>query len=386
MLSYSKNYSDYLFAYFITCKITTFFANKGGKIDIKSKLFLHIPFFCCTFALDFAKTMDTLRQIRTGLEEALRAYERKFTDSLSAEQDMLNDVLRYIGAKRGKQLRPILVLDAARLCNCITDKTISTAVALELLHTASLVHDDVVDDSPTRRGQEAVHAHWSNKVAVLAGDYMLAKVIGLIAEVRNTKILGIISDLGRSLSSGEILQLHTNQSMWIDEAQYMRIIEQKTARLFAACCEAGAESAAGSQRQVSALREFGHQLGLCFQIKDDVLDYSDSEDLGKPTMNDIRDGKATLPLIISLQRAPESEATEIRRLTEALVARDKSIQPAEAEQDIKAFVLRFDGIGYAYKKMMEHKRLAEEALSVFHDCDARRDLLALLDYTINRVH
>ena len=367
-------------------KLLLFLQTEVEKLTQKVNFSCTFRFFVVPLHPILQKTMDTLRQIRTGLEEALRAYDRKFTDSLSAEQDLLNDVLRYISAKRGKQLRPILVLEAARLCNCITDKTISTAVALELLHTASLVHDDVVDDSPTRRGQEAVHAHWSNKVAVLAGDYMLAKVIGLIAEVRNTKILGIISDLGRSLSSGEILQLHKNQSMWIDEAQYIRIIEQKTARLFAACCEAGAESAAGSQRQVSALREFGNQLGLCFQIKDDVLDYSDSEDLGKPTMNDIRDGKATLPLIISLQRAPEGEAAEIRRLTEALVAHDNSIDPAEAEQDIKAFVLRFDGIGYAHKKMMEHKRLAEEALSVFHDCDARRDLLALLDYTINRVH
>lgn len=330
--------------------------------------------------------MDTLRQIRTEIEDALRAYEQKFADSLSAEQELLNDVLQYVSAKRGKQLRPILVIEAARLCNCITDKTISTAVALELLHTASLVHDDVVDNSPTRRGADAVHVHWNNKVAVLAGDYMLARVIGLIAEVRNTKILSIISDLGRSLSSGEILQLHANRSMWIDEAQYMRIIEQKTARLFAACCEAGAESAAGSQRQISALREFGRQLGICFQLKDDVLDYSDLEELGKPTMNDIRDGKATLPLLVSLKRAPETEAAEIRRLAEALAKQDPSVKVSEAEQDIKAFVLRFDGIGYAYKKMQEHKRLAEETLSVFPDCDARRSLLLLLDYTINRVH
>ena len=330
--------------------------------------------------------MDTLRQIRTEIEDALRAYDRKFTESLSAEQALLNDVLRYIAAKRGKQLRPILVIEAAKLCNGITDKTISTAVALELLHTASLVHDDVVDCSPTRRGAEAVHVRWSNKVAVLAGDYMLAKVIGLVAEVRNTKILSIISELGRALSSGEILQLHANSSMWIDEQKYMRIIEQKTARLFAACCEAGAESSAGTQRQTSALREFGRQLGICFQLKDDVLDYSDSDDLGKPTMNDIRDGKATLPLLISLQRAPESEAQEIRRLAEALAGQAAAIDAHEAEQDIKAFVLRFDGIGYAYKKMQEHKRLAEEALSVFPDCDARRSLLLLLDYTINRVH
>lgn len=347
---------------------------------------LHISKKSSNFAVGFAKNMDPLRQIRAEIEDALQAYDRKFTESLSTEQELLNDVLHYISRKRGKQLRPILVMESARLCNCITDKTISTAVAMELLHTASLVHDDVVDNSPTRRGAEAVHAHWTNKVAVLSGDFMLAKVIGLIAEVRNTRILSIISELGRSLSSGEILQLHANSSMWISEEQYMRIIEQKTARLFAACCEAGAESAAGSQRQVSALREFGRQLGICFQLKDDVLDYSDSDDLGKPTMSDIRDGKATLPLLISLQRAPENEASEIRRIAEALAQQSSEINISEAEQDIKSFVLRFDGMGYAYKKMQEYKRLAEEALSVFRDCDARRSLQQLLDYAINRVH
>ena len=330
--------------------------------------------------------MDTIAHIRAGIEDAFAAYERKFADSLQTDNETLKDVFRYIHSKRGKQIRPMLVLYAAQLCHSVTDKSLTTAVALELLHTASLVHDDVVDDSPTRRGAEAIQAKWTNKVAILSGDYILARVISLIAEVRNSHILSIISGIGQALSSGEILQLHAGGSMWIGEEQYMRIIEQKTAYLFAACCEAGAESAAGSQKQVSALREFGKQLGICFQIKDDILDYSDSEDLGKPTMNDIRDGKATLPLLVSILRAPENEAQEIIRLAEGLAAKDKSIHPREAEEDIKAFVMRFDGIGYAYKKMQEHKQKAIEALSVFRDCDAKRNLLLLLDYTIQRIH
>lgn len=341
--------------------------------------------FFLTFAADFGK-MDTIAQIRAGIEDAFNAYEHKFAQTLSTDNETLQNVLRYIHSKRGKQLRPMLVLYSAQLCHSITDKTLSTAVALELLHTASLVHDDVVDDSPTRRGAEAVQAKWTNKVAILSGDYILARVIGLIAEVRNTHILSILSEIGQALSSGEILQLHAGGSMWISEDRYMRIIEQKTACLFAACCEAGAESAAGSQKQVSALREFGKQLGLCFQLKDDVLDYSDSEDLGKPTMNDIRDGKVTLPLLISILRAPEEEAREIIRLAEGLANKDKNIRPHEAEEDIKAFVMRFDGIGYAYKKMQEHKQKALQALSVFRDCDAKRNLQLLLDYSIQRIH
>ena len=329
--------------------------------------------------------MDTIAHIRAGIADAFNAYEKKFAESIQTENEMLQEVFRYIHSKRGKQLRPILVLYAARLCHSITDKTLSTAVALELLHTASLVHDDVVDDSPTRRGAEAIQVHWTNKVAILSGDYILARVIGLIAEVRNTQILSILSEIGRALSSGELLQLHANSTMWISEAQYMRIIEHKTAYLFAACCEAGAVSAGGTQRQVSALREFGKQLGICFQIKDDVLDYSDSDDLGKPTMNDIRDGKVTLPLLTAEQRAPEAEAQEIRHIAEALANKDSHIKRTEAEEDIKAFVMRFDGIGYANKKMQEHRQKAIEALSVFRDCDAKQSLLELLDYAINRV-
>ena len=255
-----------------------------------------------------------------------------------------------------------------------------------MLHNASLVHDDVVDSSDTRRGMPAVHVQWTNKVAVLAGDYMLAKVIGLVAEVRNTQILEIISQLGRSLSSGELAQLHVGQSMWIDEALYYRIIDQKTARLFQACAEAGAESAGCTQRQRTALREYGRLLGLCFQIKDDIFDYSDLEEIGKPTMSDLRDGKVTLPLIIALQRAPQTEAKEIKAKGEQICS--SQLDEAEATrclEEIKSFVLRFKGDEYAVQRMLMYKKQATEALSVFRDSPEKASLLALLDYAINRV-
>ena len=254
--------------------------------------------------------------------------------SLRADNKLQQEVLRYIGSRRGKQLRPLLTLLAAQICNPVTDKTHRSAVALELLHTASLVHDDVVDSSDTRRGMAAVHTKWTNKVAVLIGDYMLAKVIGLVAEVRNIRILEIVSNLGKSLSSGEMVQLHVGQSMWIDEERYFQVIEQKTAQLFQACAEAGAESAGCTQRQRAALREYGRLLGLCFQIKDDIFDYSDLEEIGKPTMSDLRDGKVTLPLIEALRRAPQDEAAHIRELGELLAAHSESIETEKALQEI----------------------------------------------------
>ena len=330
--------------------------------------------------------MTTIADIRRPIEADWKRYEKVLRDSLRADDKVQQKVLDYILARSGKQLRPMVVMLCAQICNPITDKTLRTATALDLLHNASLVHDDVVDNSDTRRGQPAVHAQWTNKVAVLMGDYMLAKVIGLIAEVRNIRILEIVSKLGHNLSSGEMLQLHYGASMWIDEAQYLRIIDRKTAQLFQACAEGGAESAGCTQRQRTALCEYGRLLGLCFQIKDDIFDYSDLEEIGKPTMSDLRDGKVTLPLIIALQRAPQPEAEEIKAKGEKLVAKGYSPEEeARVLEEIKAFVMRFKGDEYAVQQMLTYKKQATEALSVFRDSPEKQSLLALLDYAINRV-
>jgi octaprenyl-diphosphate synthase len=330
--------------------------------------------------------MESILDIRQPIEEEWKQYERMMEHSLRADNKLQQEVLRYVGSRRGKQLRPLLTLLAAKICNPVTDKTLRSAVALELLHTASLVHDDVVDSSDTRRGTAAVHVKWTNKVAVLIGDYMLAKVIGLTAEVRNIRILEIVANLGKSLSSGEMVQLHVGQSMWIDEEQYNQVIEQKTAQLFQACAEAGAESSGCTPRQRAALREYGRLLGLCFQIKDDIFDYSDLEEIGKPTMSDLRDGKVTLPLIEALRRAPQEEAESIKAKGERLVADGYSPEEeTRALEEIKSFVLRFKGEEYAVRQMLACKKQATEALSVFRDCAEKRSLLSLLDYAINRV-
>ena len=329
--------------------------------------------------------MATLSDIRQPIEAEWKHYERLMESSLRADNKLQQEVLHYVGSRRGKQLRPLLVMLAAQICNPVTDKTHRAAVALELLHTASLIHDDVVDSSDTRRGVAAVHTKWTNKVAVLIGDYMLAKVIGLTAEVRNIRILEIVANLGKSLSSGEMVQLHVGQSMWIDEERYFQVINQKTAQLFQACAEAGAESAGCTPRQRAALREYGRVLGLCFQIKDDIFDYSDLEDIGKPTMSDLMDGKVTLPLIEALRRAPKNEAEHIRELGEMLAAHSETLETEKALQEIKAFVLRFKGDEYAVQKMLAFKKEATEALKVFRDCPEKKSLLELLDYAINRV-
>ena len=329
--------------------------------------------------------MASLSDIRRPIEVEWKQYERIMEQSLRADNKLQQEVLHYVGSRRGKQLRPLLTLLSAQICNPVTDKTHRAAVALELLHTASLVHDDVVDSSDTRRGAAAVHVKWTNKVAVLIGDYMLAKVIGLTAEVRNIRILEIVANLGKSLSSGEMVQLHVGQSMWIDEERYFQVIEQKTAQLFQACAEAGAESAGCTPRQRAALREYGRLLGLCFQIKDDIFDYSDLEEIGKPTMSDLRDGKVTLPLIEALRRAPQEEAEHIREIGELLAAHSESIELDKALQEVKAFVLRFKGDEYAVQQMLSYKKHATEALKVFRDSAEKRSLLDLLDYAINRV-
>ena len=327
--------------------------------------------------------MDKFRSV---IQTEFRQFEETFAAILKSDNPLLNEVLDYIYAKRGKQLRPILVLLSAGLCRGITSKTIQSAVSLELMHTASLMHDDVVDDTPMRRGAKATHEIWSNKIAILVGDFILAKAIELLSAVRNTSILGIVSEMCASLTSGELLQLHAGESMWISEEQYLQVIKHKTAHLFSACSEAGAVSAGATNRQQTAMRQFGIYLGLCFQLKDDVFDYSDIEDLGKPTMNDLRDGKATIPIIKSLQRAPKEEAEHIKELAKALANKSPHIDSFEAEQEIRSFVLRYDGIRYAYQLMDKYRKKAVDTLSIFPENKYKESLISLLDYAIQRMH
>ena len=327
-----------------------------------------------------------MNQIRNVIQTEFRQFEIEFAKALHSDNPLLNDALDYIHTQRGKQFRPILVLLSAGICKGITEKTIKTAASMELMHTASLLHDDVVDNSPTRRGHKAVHEQWSNKIAILVGDYMLARAMGLLSATHSNSILSITSEMTTALTSGEILQLHADQSMWISEEQYLRIIEHKTARLFSACSESGAASSGATTRQQTALRQFGTCLGICFQLRDDIFDFSDIEDIGKPTMNDIRDGKATLPIIKSLQRANKDEVAHIKEIAETLASKSANINVFEAEQEIRSFVLRYDGIRYANQLMEKYRNKAIEALKIFPDNVYKSSLITLLNYAINRMH
>ncbi len=320
------------------------------------------------------------------VEEEFGQYKTLFEQILTSDDPLLGHALKYVLQRRGKQLRPLLVLLSAKICRGVSEKTIQSAAAMELLHTASLVHDDVVDMSPVRRGQPALHTRLGNKAAVLVGDFMMSRVVGVVAALKNTHILNIVANLGTTLASGELLQLHKDESMWITEERYYDIISRKTACLFSSCMEAGAESAGASMRQSTALSKFGWHLGMCFQMKDDILDYSDSEELGKPTMNDIRDGKVTLPLLIAVGRAPESEAEEIRRLAEELAAMPAKADADKSEQILKSFVMRYDGVRYAYQQMRRHKEMACQCLSVFRESAAKDSLSGLVEYAVSRLY
>lgn len=210
----------------------------GHFVCKNAKYFVSLQSHTCVGQVNLFR-MDITQQIRQPIAEAFHAYESLYEQTMRSDNALLDQVLRYISAKRGKQLRPMLVLLSANLCRNVSDKSLRAAVALEMLHNASLVHDDVVDSSPMRRGVPSVQEKWTNKVAVLVGDWMLAKMISIVGEIRNAQILAIVSEMARALSSGELIQLHAGSSMWISEEQYFEIIGKKTAELFAACTEAG---------------------------------------------------------------------------------------------------------------------------------------------------
>ncbi len=323
--------------------------------------------------------MVIIDDITKPILQEFRQYEQMLTQTFDSDNPLLKDVLHYLNRKKGKQLRPIIILLAAKICGKITKNTLLSAVSLELLHTASLVHDDVVDTTMERRGKPSVNAQWNNKIAILAGDYILSNSLETAIDTQDLKLISVIAKIGKSLSGGELLQLSGVQCGILSEQDYFRIIRQKTAQLFIVCVEAGAISAQGTETQLKVLKQFGEHLGLCFQIKDDIFDFSDG-DIGKPTMNDIRDGKITLPLIKALQTAPESRREEIE---EIIKSRDFSAGNLTV---IKNFVQLFNGIEQSIAVMHEQRNQARQTLDFFPESEAKKALLLLLDYTIERTN
>ena len=323
--------------------------------------------------------MSQLSLIKKPIEGYLDDFIKLFNDSLSHTDGLLSQVLEHIRSRGGKRMRPMLILLIAKNYGGISSVTQHSAVGLELLHTASLVHDDVVDESKERRGQASVNAEYNNKVAVLVGDYVLSTALLNVALTNNTHIVQSLAELGRTLSNGEILQLSNIQNSEFSEEVYYEVIKMKTAALFEACCEIGAMSANATEEDLEKAKTFGRNLGIIFQIRDDIFDYYDSKEIGKPTGNDMSEGKLTLPVLYALNSTHDSEMEEIARKVKS---RDVS---QEEISRLVAFTKANGGIEYAEQKMLE---LRSQCLQ-FIDAESvteeiRIALTAYIDYVIQR--
>ena len=323
--------------------------------------------------------MDYLATIKRPIEGDLNEFSALFNDALSHSNGLLASVLEHIKKRTGKQMRPILILLIAKSYGKISYVTQRSAVGLELLHTASLVHDDVVDDSEERRGQKSVNAEYNNKVAVLVGDYLLSTALLNVSLTNNDLIVQNLAELGRILASGEILQLSNITNTEISESLYYQVIEQKTAALFESCCAIGALSAEASQEQIEKAKKFGHELGIIFQIKDDIFDYYDSEEIGKPTGNDMAEGKLTLPAIYALNSTHNEEMYKIARKV-----KNHDVSPDEIKQLVE-FTKANGGIEYAEKVMADlHDSCNAYITENVKDKDLQESLYKYVEFVIQR--
>jgi len=318
-----------------------------------------------------------VEEILAPVEKELKEFDQFFEAAMKSDVPLLDKVTHYLVKRKGKQIRPMFVFLSCKLFSDINAKTFDAAALVELLHTATLVHDDVVDDANERRGYFSVNALWKNKIAVLVGDYMLSRILLLSLENENTDLLAIIARSVREMSEGELLQIEKARKLDITEAVYFEVIRKKTASLIATCCEAGCLSSTGfEQREV--MRLFGEKVGLAFQIKDDIFDFGNAEDIGKPTGNDIREQKLTLPIIYTLNNAP---STEVKRLK--YIIKNENDQEDSIREAI-ALVIKHKGINYADSVMRKLGEEAKALLNPFPDNEAKRALIGLVDYTMNR--
>lgn len=322
--------------------------------------------------------MDKLSTLRHPVEQELAAYKELFDLALVHEDDFLGQALNYVRQRQGKMMRPILVLLMAKELGEVCKNSLRSAVTLELLHTASLVHDDVVDESGERRGQRSVNAVYDNKVAVLVGDYLLSASLLKAAETGHIRVVEIISRLGGTLSEGEISQLANIRREAITEEAYFHIIHHKTAALFAACAELGAISAGGDEQYVARARRFGEIIGECFQIRDDIFDYFSDSAIGKPTGNDMREGKLTLPAIYAINSTDRADVREWARKVKTGEATVDDIQ------NLVEFTKLNGGIDYAEKRMQELHDEAVAMLSAWKNHEVRDALHGYIDFVVER--
>jgi octaprenyl-diphosphate synthase len=308
----------------------------------------------------------------------LKEFEAHFRRSLRSDVGLVDAVVRYMIKRKGKRIRPALVLLSAATCGNIGDATFRGAALVELLHTATLVHDDVVDDADTRRGWPSINRIWKNKVSVLLGDYVLARGLLLSLEHEDIAFLHSTSTAVKRMSEGELLQIQKSRQMNTDEETYFRIIGDKTASLLATCCEIGARSATENDREVEQLRAYGEAIGVAFQIRDDLLDFLGTQStIGKPVGGDLKDKKFTLPLIHAFRQAPNARRKAVLRALKSGVRR-KEIA------DILEFVKEYGGIDYADRVAKEYRDRAIASLADFPDSEAKTALTDLAAFVVSR--
>jgi octaprenyl-diphosphate synthase len=321
--------------------------------------------------------MSGLNEIKQPIAAELDVFEQKFKTSMRSSAPLLDRITHYIVKRKGKQIRPMFVFFSASLCGGITEATHRGAALVELLHTATLVHDDVVDNSYERRGFFSVNALWKNKIAVLVGDYLLSKGLLLSINSGDFDLLKIVSHAVEQMSEGELLQIEKARHLDIDEKVYYEVIRQKTASLIASCCSCGAASAGANAETVERMRLFGEKVGLAFQIKDDLFDFG-TDDVGKPLGIDIKEKKMTLPLIYALSKAQRTDKRHIINLV-----RNHNEEPDKVSEVI-SFVRSSGGMDYATERMHHYQEEAFAILRTFPDHQSRNALEQLVRFTTER--
>jgi len=321
----------------------------------------------------------TLDHIKAPIAREMDEFEKKFRVSMRTKVLLLDKIMEYIVKRKGKQMRPMFVFLSAGMCGGITESTYRGASLIELLHTATLVHDDVIDNSNYRRGFFSVNALWKNKIAVLVGDFLLSRGLMLSIEHKEFDLLSIVTEAVKEMSEGELLQMEKARHLDISEEVYFEIIRQKTASLISSCCAVGASSASSGEDVVKKMKAVGEQIGIAFQIKDDLFDYGE-EEIGKPVGIDIKEKKLTLPLIYSLSRASWLEKRRIIKIIK------NENEKAGKVKEVIAFVKQSGGLAYAEEAMNRYYQKSIEMLREFPDSAYRNSLMQLVQFTIERKH
>lgn len=320
----------------------------------------------------------SIKQLQKPFKEELISYNDQFKKIMTSDIKLVDTIVKYIVKHKGKSLRPLLVIMSGKLCGKPSPNTYITASIVEMLHSATLIHDDVVDEAELRRAFPSINARWKNKIAVLIGDYLLSKCLISGTETGSLDVMRILADSAKRLSKGELLQIEKSKTLNISEEEFFTMISNKTGALIGAACELGAMTTSNTKEDRENLRSYGESIGIAFQIRDDLLDYyGNQRRLGKPIGNDFKDKKITLPLIFSFKNAPSKEISLIK----------KKIKKGVEKRDIKEiinFAEKYNGIKYAQQKLDEYAKTAKEALTCYPESDVKKAMINFVDYIILR--